>query len=123
MKTSFIAYQNALKKDTLLTSDNNQDTIEHTAKQVIKELHLKIVKKIDALEKDFDDKKLHKIRISFKKFRYLLEEFQHIFGEEKIEKMIEKGKKLQTLLGDFNDTVNQTKLLHNYFKSNKKKYL
>ena len=34
--------------------------------------------------------------------------------------MIEKGKKLQTLLGDFNDTVNQTKLLHNYFKSKKK---
>jgi len=34
--------------------------------------------------------------------------------------MIEKGKKLQTLLGDFNDTVNQTKLLHDYFKSNKK---
>jgi CHAD domain-containing protein len=116
----FLAYQNALKQDILLTAENNQDTIEHTAKQVIKKLHLKIVKKIDALEKDFDDKKLHKIRISFKKLRYLLEEFQHIFGEEKIEKMIEKGKKLQTLLGDFNDTVNQTKLLHNYFESNTK---
>lgn len=116
----FLAYQNALKQDTLLTSDNNQDTIEHTAKQVIKELHLKIVKKIDALEKNFDDKKLHKIRISLKKLRYLLEEFQYIFDEKKIEKMIEKGKKLQTLLGDFNDTVNQTKLLHNYFESNTK---
>lgn len=116
----FLAYQNALKQDTLLTAENNQDTIEHTAKRVIKKLHLKIVKKIDALEEDFDDKKLHKIRISFKKLRYLLEEFQHIFGEKKIEKMIEKGKKLQTLLGDFNDTVNQTKLLHNYCKSNTK---
>jgi len=116
----FLAYQKALKQDTLLTSENNNETIEHTAKQVITELHLKIVKKIDALEKDFDDKKLHKIRISFKKLRYLLEEFQHIFGEEKIEEMIEKGKKLQTLLGDFNDTVNQTKLLHNYFESNTK---
>lgn len=83
-------------------------------------MKLKIVKKIDDLEKDFNDKKLHKIRISLKKLRYLLEEFQHIFGEEKIGKMIEKGKKLQTLLGDFNDTVNQTKLLHNYFGSNKK---
>ncbi|WP_373032211.1 CHAD domain-containing protein [Sulfurovum sp.] len=116
----FLAYQKALKKDTLLTSENNQDTIEYTAKEVIKELHFKIVKKIDALEKDFDNKKLHKIRISFKKLRYLLEEFQHIFGEEKIEEMIQKGKKLQTLLGDFNDTVNQTKLLHNYFESNTK---
>ncbi len=33
--------------------------------------------------------------------------------------MIEKGKNLQTLLGDFNDTINQEKLLHHYFKSNK----
>ena len=116
----FHTYQDILKKETLLTSNNNTGTIEHTAKKVIKELHRNIIKKIDALEKDFDDKKLHKIRISMKKLRYLLEEFQHIFGEEKIEKMIEKGKKLQTLLGDFNDTVNQTKLLHNYFESNKK---
>ena len=34
--------------------------------------------------------------------------------------MIENGKKLQTLLGDFNDSVNQRKLLHDYFKSQKK---
>jgi len=71
------------------------------------------------LEKEFEIAKLHKIRIAFKKFRYLLEEFQHVFGEEKIAKMIEKGKKLQTLLGDFNDTVNQKELLHNYFKDHK----
>jgi CHAD domain-containing protein/CYTH domain-containing protein len=116
----FHFYQNALKKETLLSSYNTGGTIEITARKVIKDLHLSIIKKIEELEKDFDEKKLHKIRISFKKLRYLLEEFQHIFGEEKIEKMIEKGKKLQTLLGDFNDTVNQCKLLHNYFKSKKK---
>lgn len=116
----FHSYQNALKKETLLTSDNSIGSMEETAKQVIHKLHLNIIQKINALEKDFDEKKLHKIRISMKKLRYLLEEFQHIFGEAKIEKMIEKGKKLQTLLGNFNDSVNQTKLLHNYFASNKK---
>jgi len=117
----FLSYRNALKKETLFTSDNNIGTIEDTAKQVIHKLHLKIIKKINALEKDFNDKKLHKIRISLKKLRYLLEEFQHILGKKKIKKMIEKGKKLQTLLGDFNDAVNQTKLLHNYFESSKKR--
>jgi len=120
-KDFFRSYQNTLKKETLLTSDNNIGTIEDTGKQVIHKLHLNIIKKINALEKDFDEKKLHKIRISMKKLRYLLEEFQHIFGEKKIEKMIDKGKKLQTLLGDFNDAVNQTKLLHNYFTSNEKR--
>ena len=114
------SYQNILKNETLLTSYNTDGTIEKKARKVIRDLHLNIIKKIDALEKDFSNKKLHKIRISFKKLRYLLEEFQHIFGEEKIEKMIEKGKKLQTLLGDFNDSVNQSKLLHDYFRSKKK---
>jgi CHAD domain-containing protein/CYTH domain-containing protein len=116
----FHTYQNTLKEDTLLTADNNQDTIENTAKKVIQERHRKIVKNIEALDKDFDDKKLHKIRISLKKIRYLLEEFQHIFGEKKSEKMIKKGKKLQDLLGDYNDTVNQKTLLQNYLASDTK---
>ena len=120
-KDFFYTYQDMLTKDTLITSENDTGSVEDIARQVIKSLHHKIIKKIDALEKDFDVEKLHKIRISLKKLRYLLEEFQHIFGEDKIENMINKGKKLQTLLGDFNDTVNQKKLLHDYFKRNKKK--
>ncbi|CAA6803224.1 MAG: Unknown protein [uncultured Sulfurovum sp.] len=117
----FQSYQHTLKENTLVDAKNNFDSIEETAKKVLENLHSKIVKKINALEKKFSIEKLHKIRIAFKKFRYLLEEFQHIFGEEKIEKMIEEGKNLQTLLGDFNDAVNQKNLLHTYFKSNKKK--
>lgn len=117
----FDRYQSMLKAQTLVTADNRNGTIEDTSKKVLKDLHTKIIKKINALEKKFSIEKLHKIRIGFKKFRYLLEEFQHIFGEKKIHKMIEKGKNLQSLLGDFNDTVNQKKLLHTYFKSNKKK--
>ena len=120
-KDFFDTYQDILTKDTLMTSDNDTESIENTSKQVITYLHFKIIKKIDALEKYFDVEKLHKTRISLKKLRYLLEEFQDIFGEEKIEKMIDKGKELQTLLGDFNDTVNQKKLLHDYLKRNKKK--
>lgn len=116
----FVTYQNKLRNETLLTSYNTVGTIENRARNVIGDLHLSIIKKINALEKNFSEKKLHKIRISFKKLRYLLEEFQHIFGEEKIENMIENGKKLQNLLGNFNDSVNQSKLLHNYFKSQKK---
>lgn len=117
----FQTYQQALKQETLITSENNKGNIDGTAKKVITDLHHHIIQKITNLEKNFDTKKLHKIRILFKRFRYLLEEFQHIFGEKKIEEMIKKGKKLQNLLGDFNDTVNQTKLLHHYFKDNKKK--
>lgn len=120
-KHFFSTYQSTLKNRTDLTSEYLTGSIQTTAKKVIQSRYSKIIKKIDALEKEFDEKKLHKIRIAFKKLRYLLEEFQHIFGEEKIEKIIKDGKQLQTLLGDFNDTVNQKTLLHDYFKANKKK--
>ena len=120
-ETFFQSYQRKLKENTLVDANNHSESIEETAKKVLKNLHAKIVKKINVLEKEFSTRKLHKIRIALKKLRYLLEEFQHIFGEEKIEIMIEKGKNLQTLLGDFNDAVNQKNLLHTYFKNNKKK--
>jgi len=118
-KDFFHTYQGVLTGQALVSTQNSTGTIQDTAKEVLINLHGKIIKKISALEKEFEIAKLHKIRIAFKKFRYLLEEFQHVFGEEKIAKMIEKGKKLQTLLGDFNDTVNQKKLLHTYFKDHK----
>jgi len=120
-KDFFYTYQDRLRQETLLTSNNTSGSIKNTATHVITYLHQTIIQKIDAFEKDFNIKKLHKIRISLKKLRYLLEEFQHIFGEEKIAKMINKGKKLQTILGDFNDTVNQKNILHDYLERNKLK--
>ncbi len=120
-KEFFYTYQDRLRQETLLTAHNTSGSIKNTATHVITYLHQTIIQKIDVLEKDFDIKKLHKIRISLKKLRYLLEEFQHIFGEEKIARMINKGKKLQTILGDFNDTVNQKNILHDYLKRNKLK--
>ena len=115
----FLLYRNTLKSKTGLAPKYQTVRIKDTAKKVIQSLYHEILIKIDALEKGIDEKNLHKIRISFKKLRYLLEEFQHILGEEKVEKMIKDGKKVQTLLGEFNDTVNQKKLLHNYLTSNK----
>lgn len=119
-KDFFRTYQKRLTGETLLSTKNSRGSIKKTAKKIIKKRHRKIINKIDTLEKSVEIEKLHKIRISFKKFRYLLEEFQHVFGDKKIAEMIEKGKKLQALLGDFNDTINQKKLLHTYFKENKK---
>lgn len=117
----FEHYRHDLVTEEVLKMHHATQNIENVAKEVLENLHTKIIKKINALEKSFSADKLHKIRIAFKKYRYLLEEFQHIFGEEKITKMIDEGKSLQNMLGDFNDAVNQKDLLHNYFKKNKKR--
>jgi len=105
-----------LKGEHLFTSHNEDEKIKKSAKRTILELQETIQKRIKKLEKSFSVEKLHKIRISFKKLRYLLEEFQHLYDAEHIESDIKQIKDLQTLLGDFNDTINQKKLLSEYFE-------
>ncbi len=110
----FTRYLALLKNATLLDTDYHNDSMKHVLKKVVKQLHQKIIKKITRLEKDFSIEKLHSIRIALKRLRYLLEEFKQILGVKKVEKIIKKGKTLQTLLGDFNDSITQENLLHDY---------
>ncbi len=84
------------------------------ASKVLTRLHQNIICQINEEEKYFDPKRIHKIRISFKKLRYLLEEFEEIFDKDRIQTYINTGKKLQTVLGKYNDAVNQTLLLKQY---------
>jgi CHAD domain-containing protein/CYTH domain-containing protein len=95
--------------------------IKDHASAVLQKLHQGIIRKIEKEEKHFDQKVIHKIRIAFKKLRYLLEEFEEIFGSKKVERYIDTGKKLQTLLGNYNDAINQVRLLKEYRHSHKKK--
>lgn len=55
---------------------------------------------------------LHQLRIDAKKLRYLLEFFRGLFPSEQVEQAIAGQKKLQDLLGSFNDlTVQRRRLL------------
>jgi len=59
------------------------------------------------------DKKLHELRIEGKKFRYLLEFFRTLFDREAVDAYLKQMKKLQNVLGDFNDlTVQRGMLAH-----------
>ena len=49
------------------------------------------------------DKKLHLLRLACKELRYLLEFFASMFPREKVDVVIQQLKKLQDLLGHFND--------------------
>jgi len=49
------------------------------------------------------DKKLHLLRLACKELRYLLEFFASLFPREKVDVVIQQLKKLQDLLGRFND--------------------
>jgi CHAD domain-containing protein len=93
--------------------------IKKEALATLATLHKKIIKKIKKSHKKLDAKKIHKIRISFKKIRYILEEFKDLLKNKRVKRYNNDLKKLQTLLGKYNDTLKQIKLLKDYRKHNK----
>ena len=110
----FTDYRAALTQNTLLDDTCNTVHTKALIKKVVTKLHQKIIKKITRLEKNFSTEKLHTIRIALKKLRYLLEEFQEILGKKEGENVIKKGKILQNLLGEYNDSITQEQLLQPY---------
>lgn len=73
---------------------------------------------IRAYEPFFNDvslKLLHQLRIDFKYFRYTLENFQEILGDESV-RVIDEIKAIQDYLGDLNDAGVASQFLDNFIK-------
>lgn len=60
------------------------------------------------------DADVHELRIEFKKFRYLMEFFPGFFPKKRLSALIGKVKKVQTVLGNFNDYSTQVTFLEEY---------
>ncbi len=83
------------------------------AKFVIYKRYMKIKSMISKLTPKGDEEILHKLRIEFKKLRYLLEIFSEFFDDKEIKYSVKYIKKLQNLLGDFHDTYQQRHIFSN----------
>ncbi len=83
-------------------------SIESLSKYVIFQRFLKIKKRIKKLDPEHDaSETLHKLRIEYKKMRYLLETFGYLYEKKVIKKLLKEMKKLQNILGDFHDSHQQ----------------
>lgn len=89
---------------------------EQSAKRVLKRFH-KLTQLAQTLSKDTPDTEIHAIRIAGKKLRYLLEFFGSLFPEKEMENLTSLLSKLQSRLGDFNDTSVQQAYLLKYAKT------
>ncbi len=82
--------------------------IDSLSKYVIFQRFLKIKKQIKELDPKHDaSKTLHKLRIEYKKMRYLLESFGQLYEKKEIKKLLKEMKKLQDILGLFHDSHQQ----------------
>ncbi|HXV75005.1 MAG TPA: CHAD domain-containing protein, partial [Candidatus Polarisedimenticolaceae bacterium] len=86
---------------------NAMRPIRAVAGERILEAWRKVIKRGHAIEPDSPARRLHRLRISCKKLRYLLEFFAELYPEAELARVIRPLKKLQNNLGEFNDLAVQ----------------
>ena len=86
--------------------------------QAVKKLLLKRYHKMLAMSAAINsqsaDEKIHELRIEFKKLRYLIEFFVDLLPKKRTSKIVIEIKKIQTVLGDYNDYCIQIEFLNSY---------
>jgi CHAD domain-containing protein len=86
-------------------------TVKEFADKRIWKTYQQAVKEGNAIDRHSPPEALHKLRKTCKKLRYLLEFFQNLYPERPIDKLIKGLKKLQDILGDYQDfSVQQERL-------------
>lgn len=70
-----------------------------------------------------ETKALHKLRIAYKKLRYLLESFTHLYDRQTIEIVLKQMKKMQNVLGGWHDVVQQKHIVKCLIKEEKDRHL
>jgi CHAD domain-containing protein len=84
--------------------------IEFAGKR-IRKAYRRCFKRGARLADDAPDRAFHRLRIDAKKLRYLLEFFSDLYPQETMQSLIKELKRLQDILGGFNDMVVQRERL------------
>ncbi|MCG8381906.1 MAG: CHAD domain-containing protein [Gammaproteobacteria bacterium] len=89
-------------------------TVKRTADRYVWQAYKKLLKRGQVISPECPDKKLHRLRINAKKVRYLLDFFQTLYPSARIQPLMKQLKKLQDVLGDFQDLSVQAHTLQQF---------
>jgi CHAD domain-containing protein len=89
-------------------------TIGDLAASRIRKAYRRILRRGDGLGDDPPAADLHRLRIDAKKLRYLLEFFGELFDPARVDALVKELKRLQDLLGGFNDMDVQRRRLREF---------
>ncbi len=97
-----------------LTGGKGKQPCRYAAAKFIRKRLEKILLAGGAISEQSPDEELHSLRIQCKKLRYLLEFYRSLFPDKAMAACIQKLKKLQDNLGNFNDLSVQQEVLGHY---------
>lgn len=101
------------------TPSEVQDTdpqmpIKELADKRIWKTYKQVIKHGEAIDDDSPPESVHELRKTCKKLRYLIEFFQQLYPSKPIEKLIKPLKRLQDVLGEYQDLAVQQERLKQY---------
>ena len=102
-----------------LATKKGRQPVARLAGQKIRQRYNKITAASQAIDASSPDEALHDLRLEFKKLRYLLDFFAALNPEQSIKKQLKSLKKLQKVLGEFNDLSVQQQFLLEYLEQTK----
>jgi CHAD domain-containing protein len=93
---------------------NEYITVKELADRRIKKTYKEIIKLGNKIDQHSPPEALHSLRKMCKRLRYLMEFFQNLYPERRINKLIASLKKLQDVLGDYQDYAVQQEQLQQF---------
>ncbi len=112
-KTGIKRWSDYLSSSPAISDEDHSTTpnIKTIADLKIKKLYKQALKQGEAIDKNSPPEAFHTLRKTCKKLRYMLEFFQSLYPENKIDRLLKRLKQLQKVLGDYQDfAVQQEKL-------------
>ena len=95
--------RNELERDLNLKADGDAPIFRSFAANAIERAHKKFVDRAESIYEPFNDKALHKLRLSAKRLRYALELFDNCWAGE-LKPFAKYVSKLQSSLGEVHDS-------------------
>lgn len=96
------------------TETSDQQTVQVFAANLIAKCYKRLLKEGGGLTEASPDAEYHELRLTFKRFRYILEFFNDLFAGKQYKTLYKQAKRLQTLLGDFQDITVQKSAVHDF---------
>ena len=113
IKTLFEDWQRCLELEDLHPAPLAHVSVKGVADPIIHRHHKKVLRSGLNLDTTTPDDAVHDLRIQCKKLRYSMEFFSSLYPKDDLQVVIKHLKKLQDILGVFNDlSVQQTMLRH-----------